>query len=114
MRDIKRNEQTIYYANQTSVETFDEDGNPDKDYETPKEYKISVSAGKGEVNNQGFGADLKYDKEMIKHDMGCEINEFSRLWVDGQAPDKKHNYIVKGVAKSLNCIRYAIERVDIS
>jgi hypothetical protein len=46
--------------------------------------------------------------------MSCPIDEYSRLWLDGRTTDKPHNYVVVAVSKSLNSIRYAIRRVDVS
>lgn len=116
MRDLKRNQQTIWYSLLNVSEEKDEWGNTHnvKSYSDPIEYKITLSANKGEISAQAFGADLKYDREMSTHDMSCPIDEYSRLWLDGRKPTDTHNYIVKAVSKSLNCIRYAIERVNVS
>ncbi len=116
MRDLKRNQQIIWYALlNVSVET-DEWGNTGdvKTYGNPISTKMSLSANKGEASAQAFGTDLSYDREMSTHDMNCPIDEYSHLWIDGRGIDEPHNYIVKAVSKSLNCIRYAIERVNVS
>ena len=116
MRDLKRNQQTIWYALLNVSTDADEWGNTDdvKTYGNPIEIKMSLSANKGEASAQAFGADLSYDREMSTHDMNCPIDEYSHLWIDGRSTDEPHNYIVKAVSKSLNCIRYAIERVNVS
>lgn len=116
MRDLKRNQQTIWYSLLNVAEETDEWGNTHdvKSYGEPVECKMTLSANKGEISAQAFGADLKYDREMSTHDMDCPIDEYSRLWIDGRSITDTHNYIVKGVSKSLNCIRYAIERVNVS
>ena len=75
---------------------------------------ISISANKGEASAQSFGADLNYDREMSTHDINCPIDEYSHLWLDGRSTEETHNYVVKAVSRSLNCIRYAIKRVDVS
>jgi hypothetical protein len=75
---------------------------------------MSVSANKGEASQQAFGMDLEYDREMSTHDMSCPIDEYTHLWIDGKDTKETHNYIVKAVSKSLNCIRYAIKKVNIS
>lgn len=116
MRNLRRNQSVIHYALRTvSLET-DEWGNTHeaKGYTAPVELRISVSANKGETEASGFGADLSYDKEMVTHDMACPIDEYSRLWVDGRSVTDTHNYEVAAVSKSLNCIRYAIRRVEVS
>ena len=116
MRDLKRNQQTIWYSLLEVAEDKDEWGNTYdvKGYGTPRKCKMTLSANKGEISSQAFGADLKYDREMSTHDMSCPIDEYSRLWIDGKSINETHNYIVKAVSKSLNCIRYAIERVNVS
>ena len=116
MRDLKRNQQKIYYALLTETKDSDEWGNTVdiKGYGEPQEFYASVSANKGEASAQAFGADLKYDREVVTHDMSCPIDEYSRLWLDGRDTEKSHNYTVIAVGKSHNCIRYAIRRVDVS
>lgn len=116
MRDAAKNKTKILYALRNVSEERDAWGNT-KDvttYGTPVELKISVSANKGEASAQPFGADLKYDREMVTHDMACPIDEYTHLWVDGRPADETHNYEVVAVSKSLNCIRYAIRMVNVS
>ena len=116
MRDLKRNQQNIWYALLNVSTDSDEWGNKTdvKTYGTPLTARMSVSANKGEASQQAFGIDLKYDREMSTHDMNCPIDEYTHLWIDGRDPEETHNYIVKAVSKSLNCIRYAIEKVNVS
>ena len=116
MRDLKRNQQTVWYS-LLNVETdTDEWGNTVdiKDYSEPVECEITVSANKGNISAQAFGTDLNYDREMSTHNMNCPIDEYTRLWLDGRKITETHNYEVEKVSKSLNCIRYAIRRVDVS
>ena len=151
MRDSKRNQCKIWYALRNVISEKDAWGN-DKDvttYGAPKELKIGVSANKGEVEAQAFGADVRYDRVMITHDMSCPIDEYTHLWIDetsiidnairtvwsegdtifinekgsvikadegniSVSATKAHNYEVAAVSKSLNCIRYAIRRVNVS
>ena len=116
MRDLKRNQQTVWYAlRDVSVEA-DEWGNTidAKVHGAPREIQISVSANRGEASAQAFGAELNYDREMSTHDMNCPIDEYTHLWLDGRKTTETHNYEVAAVSKSLNCIRYAIRRVDVS
>ena len=116
MRDLKRNQQTIWYSLLSVSLDMDEWGNTAdvKGYGEPVPLKINVSANKGEVSAQAFGTDLKYDREMSTHDMNCPIDEYTHLWLDGRNPADTHNYEVAAVSKSLNCIRYAIRRVNVS
>ncbi len=116
MRDIKRNQQTVWYSLRNVTVDTDEWGNTVdiKDYGKPLKMQLSVSANKGSISAQAFGTDLNYDREMSTHDMNCPIDEYTRLWLDGRAVTDTHNYEVVAVSKSLNCIRYAIRRVDVS
>lgn len=116
MRDLRRNQSVIHYALRTVTEETDAWGNTHdvKGYTAPAELRICISANRGEVEVSGFGADLSYDKEMVTHDMACPIDEYSRLWLDGRSPAETHNYEVAAVSKSLNCVRYAIRRVNVS
>ena len=116
MRDLRRNQQMIWYSLLNVSAGEDEWGNTEdvKTYGAPVSMNISVSGNKGEASAQAFGAELKYDREMVTHDMDCPIDEYAHLWIDGRDTNETHNYIVKAVSKTLNCIRYAIEKVDVS
>lgn len=116
MRDLKRNQQTLWYALLSESVDSDEWGNTVdiKGYGEPMSMRMSISANKGEASAQAFGSDLQYDREMITHDMECPIDEYTHLWLDGREPTDTHNYEVAAVSKSLNCIRYAIRRVNVS
>ncbi len=116
MRDIKRNQQTIWYSLRNVAVDTDEWGNTVdiKDYGNPLKMQLSVSANKGSISAQAFGTELNYDREMTTHNMDCPIDEYTRLWLDGRAITDTHNYEVVAVSKSLNCIRYAVKRVDVS
>lgn len=116
MRDLRRNQQTIWYSLQNVTVDKDEWDNTEdiKDYDEPIKMQLSVSANKGNISAQAFGTDLNYDREMSTHNMNCPIDEYTRLWLDGRNTTETHNYEVVAVSKSLNCIRYAIRRVDVS
>jgi hypothetical protein len=116
MRDLKRNQQTVFYALLNVSVAEDEWGNANdvKSYGTPQEIRMSVSANRGEASAQAYGADLRYDREMMTHDMDCPIDEYTHLWLDGRKTTETHNYEVAAVSKSMNCIRYAIRRVNVS
>ncbi len=116
MRDLKRNQQTIWYSLLNVESASDEWGNTQdiKIYGEPVPIKMTLSGNKGEAAQQAFGADLKYDREISTHDMNCPIDEYAHLWLDGRSTKETHNYVVKAVSKTLNCIRYAIERVNVS
>ena len=116
MRDLKRNQQLICYSLLSEDMEMDEWGNKAniKGYGSPLAMRVSISANKGETSAQPFGADIQYDREMVTHDMNCPIDEYSHLWIDGRSVTDTHNYEVVAVSRSLNCIRYAIRRVNVS
>lgn len=116
MRDAENNKVWIWYALRNVKKEEDEWGNT-KDvttYGNPIRLKISVSGDKGEASAQAFGADIKYERQMSTHNMSCPIDEYTHLWLDGRSIEETHNYEVAAVSKSLNCIRYAIRRVNVS
>ena len=116
MRDLRRNQQKIWVSLRNITATTDEWGNTEdvKTYGEPFPWYISISGNKGEASSQPFGIDLEYDREMSTSDMTCPIDEFSHLWLDGRTPDSTHNYVVKAVSRTLNAIRFAIKKVDVS
>lgn len=116
MRDSKKNKSTIYYALRNVTTDKDEWGNTKNvtTYGEPIKLDISVSGDKGEASAEAFGADIRYERQMSTHDMSCPIDEYSHLWLDGRSVGETHNYEVAAVSKSLNCIRYAIRRVNVS
>ena len=115
MRDLRRNTQTIWYSLLNVSKEEDEWGNTVdiKGYSQPQEYRINVSANKGETKAQVFGLDLNYDREMTTSDITCPIDEYTHLWIDRDT-SLPHNYEVVAVSKSLNSIRYAVRRVNVS
>lgn len=116
MRDAKKNKVSIWYALRNIKEDKDEWGNTKNvtTYGDPIKLEISVSGDKGEASAQAFGADIKYERQMSTHNMSCPIDEYTHLWLDGRSIEETHNYEVAAVSKSLNCIRYAIRRVNVS
>lgn len=115
MRDLKRNQSTVFYSLKSKTrDSVDRNGNPTYSYSEPIEGKFSLSPNQGEADMQPFGRDVDYDRNMITHDMNCEIDEYSHLWIDKDPNNESYNYIVKKVAKSLNCIKFAIKEVNTS
>lgn len=114
MRSLKRNQRKIWYALRNVSASSDTWGNTHDitEYSQPQEYKINVTAVSGEAEPKAFGSDLQYDREMITCDMGCPIDEYSRIWID-RNPTETHNYEVIAKSESLNSIRYAIKKVDV-
>jgi hypothetical protein len=88
-------------------------------YSDPAPYKMNVSAARGTTDEDFFGVGLQYDKTLITNDITCPITETSLLFVDKE-PEQNSNgdylndFIVKKIAKSINNISYAVERVSTS
>lgn len=124
MRNLKRNQQKIYYKSYEGKRDIIDDngfetGESEPIYSEPIEVMISISASKGEATEQQFGTNIDYDKVMITFDKSVKIDEYSKLYVDvieesnGVITDEMEpDYIVKKVAKSLNSISYAIQKVN--
>lgn len=112
MRNLKRNQQMIYYSNLTE-ECKDEWGNDSCGYGEPQKLMISVSPNTGKTNQYGFGTHLEYDRTMVTTDLNCSINEYTRLWI-GIEPTEVYNFKVCRKAVNLNHIAYAIKQVEVS
>ena len=117
MIGLKRNEQIFYYAlysANTAVTTTGGlyTGEYAVSYGTPVECRGNISASRGMSDHEVFGTGLDYDRVIVVHDMDCPIDENSIIWID-RTPDNStpHNYIVRRVAKSLNCISIAVRQV---
>ena len=110
-------------------------------YENPVEMKANISPATGQSSTEQFGNLENYDKVIVTCDMDCPITESTVLFVDREPEytsvtshdvveaqalfgedeinDKtytlpKHDYIVRRVAKSLNGISIAIQKVTVS
>ena len=122
MRNLNRNERTIYYALYRGEEEATDSNNlytgeVVASYDEPVAIKASVSAARGVADIDLFGINTSYSKTVIVDDIDCPIDEHSRLWIDREPTDANgldvaHNYEVAQVAKSLNHIVYAVTQVD--
>lgn len=126
MRCMLRNKSKFYYASYIGeTEIIDEYGNATGEYKisysNPTECFGNVSAAQGEMQSRQFGESESYDKVIVLDDMNATINEHSILWVDtlpspneDGSTDTPHDYIVKRVAKSLNGVSIAIQKVKVN
>lgn len=122
VRTLKRNQKTFWYALYLDeVEQTDSDGLYTGDigpgYGEPVQMKANISASKGNAELELFGEDLKYSKTIATDDLSCPITEESAIWIDREPEDENknaipHNYVVKGIAKSLNHIIYAVAKAE--
>ena len=125
MRCLVRNKSIFYYASYIGeTEIIDEYGNAtgeyDISYSVPVECKGNISAAQGEVQSRQFGESESYDKVIVLDDVNAPIDEHSILWVDtlplfneDGTTDIPHDYTVRRVAKSLNGLSIAIQRVKV-
>lgn len=110
-------------------------------YNEPVKMMANISPASGQSNTEQFGNLENYDKVIVTCDMDCPISESTVLFVDKEpeytsvsshevvtatalfGEDEitettfsvpKHDYIVRRVAKSLNGISIAIQKVTVS
>lgn len=123
MKCLKRNQTDFYYSLFDKKEPVtDEKGRRTGSrlvYKSPVKMSANISSAQGENQAMQFGISEKYDKVIVTEDINCPINENTVLFVD-KSPEFDgdgnpiYDYIVKKVAKSLNSISYAIEKVKVS
>ena len=123
MRDLKRNQQAFYYAlYQGKTDVTDSDGYKTGEkklsYSNPVLMQANISPSTGYTDVVVFGKDVQYSKTLVTCDMSCPITETSVLWIDKEPLDSEgnvtaYNYIVKRVAKGLNNIVFAIDKVEL-
>lgn len=121
MKCLTRNKTKFHYSLLTDTEEIlDEYGNESGEsrlvYGEPVSAYANISPAKGTAQNEQFGNDLKYDKVIVTDDINCPIGEDSILFID-KTPECDddgnylYDYIVKGIAKSLNSVSIAVEKV---
>lgn len=116
MLSLSRNQQTIYYALYQTTDEVQSDGlytgEWSEGYADPVAIEASVSAARGSADIELFGISDSYTKTVIVDDTDCPIDEASLLWIDADPATEPHDYEVVRVAKSLNHITYAVQKVD--
>lgn len=125
MRCLVRNKVPFYYANLVgSEEIVNEDGYKTGEkkliYDKPKKLEANISVAQGEVVLQFFGGNESYDKIIVSENVGIPINEYSILWIDSVPVFKDgvnitpNDYVVKRIARSLNSVSIAVNKVTVS
>lgn len=119
MRSLEKNKRTVYYANlvsQNLIENGDgfDTGEKSNIYSKPKPIKINVSASKGNIHHQPFGASDDYDRVLSSCELTLPFNENTVFWIDNQDITKAHDYCVSAIADSQNSVLYAVKKVDVS
>lgn len=126
MRCMARNKSKFYYASYIGkTEIIDEYNNATGEYEisysNPNEIYGNVSAAQGEMQHRQFGESESYDKVIVLDDRNAPIDEHSILWVDtlptlneDGTSATPYDYIVKRVARSINGVAIAIQKVRVN
>lgn len=83
-----------------------ETGETQQSYSEKVEAMVNISAAIGNTQIEAFGNLIDYDHIIVTHDKNLPINESSIVWYDNE------RYIVRRVAKSLNCISIAIAKSE--
>jgi hypothetical protein len=115
MRDLKRNQRVIYYANVIGTEPIiDEYGNDTLEarilYASPTLLRCNVSANMGREAVEAFGSQSDYSRTISFSGISCPLSEGARVWF-GVSPDAICNYTVAQVADSKNGFLVALREV---
>lgn len=124
MRALKRNKRKFWYClYQDAEEIYDEYGNATGEYvpsySEAQEMYANVSPASGYAQTEQFGNLDSYDKVIVTDWVDCPIDENSVLFIDKEPEhDASHglplyDYTVRRVAKSLNSISIAVQKVDV-
>lgn len=120
MRNLDRNKRVLKFSLYEGNSNIPDDyGNLLPKYSETKTLKASISATKGNTENELFGTMIDYDRVIITDDISCPIDEQTILFIDVEPKYDDYNqpigdYVVKRVARSLNNISYAISKVNVS
>lgn len=134
MRCMNRNKSKFFYSlYEGRVPIVNEQGRKTGEYKVvhgnPIEGRANISAAKGETQTRQFGENESYDKVIVMDFVESPIDEHSILWIDSEPKLNDdgslavndegevitpHDYVVKKVAKSLNCVSIAVSKVTVS
>lgn len=124
MKCLQRNKAPFYYCLYNGEQDIYDDegymtGEKTVSYSAAVRAEYNISPATGNTSVEQFGNDIQYDKVIVLDDMTCPIDENSVLFVDSEPSyDSQNNprfdYIVKKVARSINSISIAIEKVKVS
>ena len=131
MISLNRNKQQIWYAlytgEQEEVDAYGQHtGRFAPTYSSPIGLGINVREARGESFLAPNGIETEYSRRLVTCDMDCPLEIDSILWIDTEpyvtetvdgksvTRDISHNYVVSGVAKSINNITYYAKEVNVS
>lgn len=115
MRDLKRNQRTIWYAVPNGTRSIvDEYGNDTLEVETtylpPIEMRCNVSASVGQEAVEVFGAQTEYSRTISISGASCPLVEGCKVWFNVKHTEP-NNYTVVRVADSKNGFLVALREV---
>ena len=115
MRDLKRNQRTLHYANVIGTEPImDEYGNDTLEvrtlYSPPALLRCNISANVGQEAVEVFGTQTEYSRTISLTGSSCPLVEGTRIWF-GVSPEGNSNYTVARVADSKNGFLVALREV---
>lgn len=128
MKCLRRNKRPFWYCLfDWKEEILDDDGNRTGEfvvhYHDPVRMTGNISVAHGEIQDELFGRNVTYDKVILLDNPDCPIAEDSVLFVDKEpdvipGSDRRStagfDYIVRRVARSLNTVGYAVEKVNVT
>ena len=123
MRTLKRNQRKFYYClYDNAEEIYDTYGNATGEYiplyKAHEAMYANVSPASGYAQTEQFGNLDSYDKVIVTDWLNCPIDENSVLFIDKDpeySVDGKplFDYTVRRVAKSLNSVSIAVQKVNV-
>lgn len=119
MRSLERNKIPFVYAHSLgNEEVLDENGNRTGSrrpvWGERKAAKANISPDRGAVAVEAFGAFADYDRVICYTPSdGIDLRELDAVWIDAST-EEKHDYIVRRVARSINGVLAAVQRVVVS
>ena len=119
MRDLKRNQRSLWYAiPEGSTPILDDYGNDTLEVETvfssPLHLQANVSANVGTESIQVFGTQTEYNRTVSLVGDECPLVEGCRVWfrVEPNEQGTNYNYTVARVADSKNGYLIALREVS--
>lgn len=124
MRNLKKNQRNLYYAlYKEDIPIYDENGFEELEsksgYDTPVQFKASLSTGQSDAEESPFGKNVTYDRVISTCDTSLPIDENSLIWVknkpvynaDGTVnPDSADYEVAAPPLDGLNSLRIAIKK----
>jgi hypothetical protein len=121
MRLAQRNLREITYCTYQGLkplldgEGF-ETGENVKSYSKPVKKRMSVSPANGSVQSDIFGNITQYDRVLITDDPKIKVDENSIFFIERSYTEKdglpEPDYVVAGIARSLNYVSIAVKQVS--